>query len=67
MTRIGIRIFRNHREDKHPMIGRRSEVYDIDTGETLPSMSADIHIDCNNLVMATVELEISDIEIVEVD
>ena len=67
MTRIGIRIFRNRSEDKHPMIGRRSEVYGMDTGETLPSMSDDIHIDCNNFVMATVELEISDIEIVEAD
>ena len=68
VARIGVKIFRNKRDGKAlPMVGYRSEIHDLDTGKLLPVESVDIHIDCHNYVTATVELEISDIEIAETD
>ena len=67
VARIGVRVFRNRREDKRPMVGYRTEVYDLDTGILLPVEFADLHFDCDSLVTATINVEVHDVEIVETD
>lgn len=65
VARVGVRVFRKPREDKRPMVGYTTEIYDIDTGALLPVVSADVHFSCDSFVTATLVVQIDDVEIVE--
>ena len=61
--RVGIRLKKSQRHGF--IIGHQAEVYDVDSGKLFPAIQADIHLRHDEIVTATVTLEVAEVEFLE--